>query len=888
MFNFRKLEMKKLISYSLIILLLFSLISIYDIETYAEGTDLARIAVSNNYLEYQDGIAVDNSLGNLTAYDVYVLEKEGADTSLWEREGTDLKAETLELIDENRSGAAIDAKALIQTYLAAKEYGETGRAESLLSKIQNQQDESTGIFGFGDIFINMPAYDMLGKIGDLPEIDLDACKTYVMTEQNMEDPADEEVYGAWGALGWIEVSPGNWQQTGPWDPDFISSIQGVRILQYLYNITADNEINNRKDIGLNWLLQQQQADGSFAVSAWDDAVTNTAEMIITLDKLGMRDSEAWDDAVNYLQNHALNDDGEFGNYGGIANNTLILEAYHLINEAPLEAGTVIDMVITPSYVEIAVGDEYQCSLQVYRFGSGFDDLTSESVEWSIASNGNVASIDDTGKITGRANGTAIATAEFSNIERLVEVTVEGGTNPGGIEEKPDYIRITLYISGIDDEIMFSDVLKLRDEEEEGITVMDALDTSNVRYKCRGSYVYEIDGLEEKETTALSGWKYKVNNSIKNVSADNCYLDDEDVVIWFYAEGPSDRGPSLSSLIEKVKRSEEEQEETADINQSKEEDEKTLSDAINKQGKAILDLDKDSDSKAYLSPYTLKMLSDKKMPLIIKNQDITVEFASESIPKQVLDQEINDEKASVQIKANVMTEEENDELLKKADPERMKGLFDIGGQLVDLSVHIIHTDDEGNAEEEQIHHFIEPVKIVIPIPEDLTMEKLENITGIRYEKDENGNIVPVKIGGSYDAESGTITLYTDRFSYYGVMRAEQLRKIRLQIDSSVVAVNGEEKNLDVPPMIINSRTMVPVRFVSEALGADVQWIAEERKVLITTQKRQIELMIGKIPEGSDVAPVIKDSRTLMPVRYISEKIDASVLWIPSSRSVEIIQ
>ena len=887
MFIFKKPVMKKLINYSLIILLLFSLISIYDIETYAQGTDLARIAASNNYSEYQNGTTVDNSLGNMTAYDVYVLEKEGADTSLWEREGTDLKAETLELIDENRSGAAIDGKALTQTYLAAKEYCEIGRADSLLSKIQDQQDVTTGVFGFGDIFVNMPVYDMLCKIGALSEIDLVACKNYVMIEQNIEDSAGD-VYGAWGAFGWVEVSSGDWQQTGPWAPDFISSIQGVRVLQYLYDITSDNEINNRKNIGLNWLLKQQQADGSFAVGAWDDAVTNTAEMIITLDLLGMRDSKVWDDAVNYLQNHALNDDGEFGNYGGIGNNTLILEAYHLINEAPLASETVIDMVIYPSDVEMEIGDEYRCNLRVCRFGSGLDDLNPELVNWSIASNGNVASIDGTGKITGKAKGTAIVTAEFSSIKRLVEVTVEGGSNSGEIEERPSYIRITLYISGIDDEIIFADVLKLRDEEEDGFTVMDALDAGDIGYKCRGSYVYEINGLEEKETTGLAGWKYKVNNSIKSVSADNCYLDDKDVVIWFYADGPSDRGPTLNSLIENASKSEEELEEVKDINKSKEKDEKMLSDSINRHGKAILDIEKNPGSKAYLSPGTLKSLSEKEMNLTIKNQDISVEFGSASISKQVLHDGMNAENTYVQIKVNIITEEEKEKLLKKADQERMKSLFDIGGRLVDLSVHIIHTDDKGNIEEEEINNFIEPVKVSISIPEGLNMKELENISAIRYETDEEGNIAPVKIGGSYDAETGAFIFYTEHFSYYGVMRAEQLKKIRLQIDSPMVTVDGEEKNLDVPPMIIDSRTMVPVRFISESLGADVQWVAEERKVIIIADNRQIVLEIGEIPEGSDAAPIIKDSRALMPVRYVSEKLDASVLWIPSSRSVEIIQ
>lgn len=57
-------------------------------------------------------------------------------------------------------------------------------------------------------------------------------------------------------------------------------------------------------------------------------------------------------------------------------------------------------------------------------------------------------------------------------------------------------------------------------------------------------------------------------------------------------------------------------------------------------------------------------------------------------------------------------------------------------------------------------------------------------------------------------------------------------VRLQIDNPVATVNGTERPLDQPPVISNGRTLVPVRFVSEALGARVEWEAHTRAVLIT--------------------------------------------------------
>jgi len=58
------------------------------------------------------------------------------------------------------------------------------------------------------------------------------------------------------------------------------------------------------------------------------------------------------------------------------------------------------------------------------------------------------------------------------------------------------------------------------------------------------------------------------------------------------------------------------------------------------------------------------------------------------------------------------------------------------------------------------------------------------------------------------------------------------QISLQIDSSVVTVNGIDKELDVPARMVSDRTMVPIRAISEALGADVQWDQNAYAVTIT--------------------------------------------------------
>ena len=76
---------------------------------------------------------------------------------------------------------------------------------------------------------------------------------------------------------------------------------------------------------------------------------------------------------------------------------------------------------------------------------------------------------------------------------------------------------------------------------------------------------------------------------------------------------------------------------------------------------------------------------------------------------------------------------------------------------------------------------------------------------------------------YDAATRTITGTTDEIN------------IQLTVDSTRATVNGEEVTLDVPATVIDGRTMVPVRFIAESTGAEVEWEARTRTVLITTDR-----------------------------------------------------
>ncbi|PQQ67081.1 hypothetical protein B9R14_10240 [Acetivibrio saccincola] len=111
----------------------------------------------------------------------------------------------------------------------------------------------------------------------------------------------------------------------------------------------------------------------------------------------------------------------------------------------------------------------------------------------------------------------------------------------------------------------------------------------------------------------------------------------------------------------------------------------------------------------------------------------------------------------------------------------------------------------------------------------------------------------------------------------------------------VVVNGNRVNFpDAEPFIDdNGRTQVPVRFVSEALGAEVGWEGSTKTVTISQGDKEIKIVIGKKDytiNGEknlmDTEALLKEDRTFVPVRFVSEGLGAKVDWDPAVRTVYI--
>jgi len=88
-----------------------------------------------------------------------------------------------------------------------------------------------------------------------------------------------------------------------------------------------------------------------------------------------------------------------------------------------------------------------------------------------------------------------------------------------------------------------------------------------------------------------------------------------------------------------------------------------------------------------------------------------------------------------------------------------------------------------------------------------------------------------------------------------------------------------------------RVLIPVRFVSESLGAEVKWDQVNKVVNIIKGKTNIRLKLGQkrfalngIQKSMDTAAFLKDERTFVPIRFISESLDVDVNWDQKSYTV----
>lgn len=110
----------------------------------------------------------------------------------------------------------------------------------------------------------------------------------------------------------------------------------------------------------------------------------------------------------------------------------------------------------------------------------------------------------------------------------------------------------------------------------------------------------------------------------------------------------------------------------------------------------------------------------------------------------------------------------------------------------------------------------------------------------------------------------------------------------------ISVNGSPLASDVPPAVLNNRTMLPLRACAEALDASLNYDPQTGKIAVYSGQNKIELTLNSrqtLINGAvhlmDTEPQIVNNRTMVPLRFIAEALDARVGWQPEINTVTII-
>lgn len=181
------------------------------------------------------------------------------------------------------------------------------------------------------------------------------------------------------------------------------------------------------------------------------------------------------------------------------------------------------------------------------------------------------------------------------------------------------------------------------------------------------------------------------------------------------------------------------------------------------------------------------------------------------------------------------------------------------------------------------------KVILTLKADEGYE-LDKITA----KDKDGKEVKLKAekDGTYSftMPKGGVTVDTTFKQAEGATNTDKpaaaAKTIILQIGSTAVLVDNQAIINDVAPVIRNDRTLVPIRVITEALGGQVAWNEAAKEVTLTVNGKEIKMTIGKVLEKYGVAPVIIGGRTFVPVRFVADELGAVTTWDDATKTVTI--
>lgn len=146
------------------------------------------------------------------------------------------------------------------------------------------------------------------------------------------------------------------------------------------------------------------------------------------------------------------------------------------------------------------------------------------------------------------------------------------------------------------------------------------------------------------------------------------------------------------------------------------------------------------------------------------------------------------------------------------------------------------------------------------------------------------VASLEDGQDERALTGTLAFDNIAFQYPAVVPEPARTRIDLKLGSKSAVVGGKPYTLDVAPLLLDGTTYLPLRFVTEAMGAQIDWNAALKRVSVLRGAQLMEMTLGSkdfvltgVRKQSDVAPITRSGRTLVPIRLVSEQLGLTVNW-----------
>lgn len=132
-------------------------------------------------------------------------------------------------------------------------------------------------------------------------------------------------------------------------------------------------------------------------------------------------------------------------------------------------------------------------------------------------------------------------------------------------------------------------------------------------------------------------------------------------------------------------------------------------------------------------------------------------------------------------------------------------------------------------------------------------------------------------------------------FYPYLQKRTVATVSLKIGSPYTFANNKVTEIEAVPVIENGRTLVPVRAISEALGAMVSWDEASQTVTLTKNSNTVVMTIGSAAytvngeaKEMEAAPSITNGRTLIPLRAVSEALGKVVYWNGDKQIISVGQ